>query len=202
MSETFDNHGPNLDPETAKLVGELMSFAMGTAAEARARGERTPELIQREKDAAKMELLRRLEGDAERAQLLLNIFERCEQLTWEIDEDAWLVRKLKDHKAPIDPLNALAKLVYGDTYTERNNLSTAQQETLGRLGTTIDAFTEGLSFSNIREDGLDGYELFKGVARALYPDYSNDDTHEIYYLAEDYFTAGGGIDRARPGQLG
>ncbi|HEU4965960.1 MAG TPA: hypothetical protein VFT53_00580 [Candidatus Saccharimonadales bacterium] len=200
MSETPNQRGPNLNPETAQFVQELMGFAMSSAAEARFRGERTPELIQREKDARKMDLLRRLGGDAEKAQLLLSIFERCEQLAWEIDEDPWMVRKLKEHRAPMDPLNVLAKVVYGDNY-KQGGLSTSQQEALGRLEATVGAFTEGLSFHDVREDGIDGYNLFHGVASALYPDYSEDDRRELYYLADGYFTAGGGIDRATRDQL-
>ncbi len=174
---------------------------MGSAAEAR---ERTPEVVRQEQTARKLELLHYLNGDAEQAQLLLNVFEQCERIAWAIQDDPSAVRR-----QTVNPYNALARTIYGDTYTQRDDLSLSEREarqaTLGRLENTTKTFVAGLSPKDIREDGLDGTDLFMGVMQAMYPPQNGHDNgkavQHIHDLALDYFTAGGGFERASMEQL-
>ncbi|GEM_PF-5492109 len=199
------SYSPQLDPETRAFVNGLMGFAMGSAAETRAHGERTPEMIEKEKAARKIDLLQYAEGDAHQAQLILDLYERCGQIAWAIEDNPTVVWSHPNtRQRVIDPYKTLARVIYGDNYDKQEDLSSAayqgRQEVLTRLESATNAFDAALKPKEVREYGIDDEILFTRALQAIDPSIG-DKARAMYNLAEDYFTAGGGIEHANAAAL-
>jgi hypothetical protein len=191
------HNAPEPDPQRDAFIQGLLGFAMESAAMANYR----PSDPGKQQRARKMELLQTLKGDAEQTQLLLNVFERCDQIALKIARQPSLLAD----KTFVDPFNALARTIYGDDYRQRGEYRLPgeghEPGALERLQTAVDSFFGGLTRQEVSGEGINESALFIDVTQALYPMLAPATIQRAADIAYDYFTVCGGTPEPTFGQL-